>query len=37
MTSFKQFASNIAVNQVLNYIDKNPKENIYKIILHKND
>ncbi len=32
MTSFKQFASNIAVNQVLNYIDKNPKENLNKIL-----
>ncbi len=32
MTSLKQFASNIAVNQVLNYIDKNPKENLNKIL-----
>ncbi len=32
MTSLKQFASNIAVNQVINYIDKNPKENLNKIL-----
>lgn len=32
MTSLKQFASNIAVNQVLNYVDKNPKENLNKIL-----
>ncbi|MBV1756349.1 MAG: radical SAM protein [Dethiosulfatibacter sp.] len=32
MRSLKQFASQVAVNQVLSYVDKNPKENLAKLL-----
>ena len=32
MKSLKQFASQVAVNQVLSYVDKNPKENLAKFL-----